>query len=40
MVDIIEMTSYLFFEVRIRHNQLEEPQFGQITKLQVTNIEG
>jgi len=28
------------FEVRFRHNELEKTQFGQITKLQVTNIEG
>jgi len=27
------------FKVRFRHNQLEKPQFGLITKLQVTNIE-
>jgi len=26
MVDVIEMTSCLFFGARIRHNQLEEPQ--------------
>jgi len=29
-----------FFEVRFRHIQLEKTQFGQITKLQVINIEG
>jgi len=34
------MTSYLYFEVRFRHNQLQKPLFRQITELQVTNIEG
>jgi len=34
------MTSSLIFEVQFCHNQLEKPQFGQIMKLQVTNIEG
>jgi len=29
----------IFFEVRFRHNQLEKPQFGQITYLQLTKIE-
>jgi len=28
------------FKVLFRHYQLEKPQFGQITELQVTNIEG
>jgi len=28
------------FEVRFRHNQLPKPLFGQITKLQIINIEG
>jgi len=29
-----------FFKVWFRHNQFEKPQFGQITQLQFTNIEG
>jgi len=32
------MTSYLYFEVRFRHNQLQKPLFGQIMELQVTNM--
>jgi len=28
------------FEVRFCHNQLQKSLFGQITELQVTNIEG
>jgi len=28
-----------FFEVRFLHYRLKNPQFGQITQIQVTNIE-
>jgi len=43
--DVMVMTSLKWrhnyiFEVRFCHNQLEKPQFGQITELQVINIEG
>jgi len=43
--DVMLMTSLKWcrkyiFEVRFCHNQLEKPQFGQITELQITNIEG
>jgi len=34
------MTSQLYFEVRFCHNPLEKLQFGQITELQVKNIDG
>jgi len=42
--DIMVMTSLnwchnYIFEVRFCHNQLQKPLFGQITDLQVTNIE-
>jgi len=30
----------IYFEVRLRHKQLQNLLFGQITELQVTNIEG
>jgi len=43
--DVMVMTSLkchynYIFEVRFRHNQLQKPLFGQITKLQVIDVEG
>jgi len=43
--DVMVMTSLklrhnYIFEFRFRHNRLQKTLFGQITELQVTNIEG
>jgi len=43
--DVMLMTSLIWrhnyiFQVRFRLNQLQKPLFGQITELQVINIEG
>jgi len=45
LAEVIVMTSlkwphHWFFKVQFRHNQFEKTQFGQITQLQVTIIEG
>jgi len=37
--DVVVMTSLKCSKVRFRHNQFETPQYGEITQLQINNIQ-